>query len=820
MIKDPVCGMTVDPSKTPHHAEHDGRAFHFCSAGCRTKFVADPDAFLGAHAGHHHGGAAAPVIDPVCGMTVDPAKTAHHAEHAGHAYHFCSAGCRTKFIANPDAYLSGKPRPEPMATPGAMWTCPMHPEIRQEGPGTCPICGMALEPEEPSLDDAPNPELVDFTRRLWVAGVLTIPLLVVSMFAEMLGLHVVSPAASPWIQLALTAPIVLWAGAPFFVRGWQSLRTRHLNMFTLIAIGVGAAFLYSLVATLAPGIFPDTFRTHGGMVPVYYEAAGVVVALVLLGQVLELRARAATGRAIRALMDLAPKTARRLRSDGSEEEVGLADVAAGDRLRVRPGEAIPVDGVVVEGRSSVDESMLTGEPAPVVKEVDAPVTGGTVNTTGSLVMEARAVGSDTMLARIVRMVAEAQRSRAPIQAVADRVSGWFVPLVVLISIATFVIWSLVGPEPRMGHALLNAIAVLVIACPCALGLATPMSIMVGTGRGAHAGVLVKNAEALQGLEKVDTLVIDKTGTLTEGKPKLVAIEATGAIEEGELLALAAAVEAQSEHPLAHAIVTAAKERGVQLGAVADFASQTGLGVSATVEGRQVVIGNAAQLRRIGADPAPLEEAADRRRREGAGVMLIAVDGQLAGLVAVADPVRDSAREAIAALRKEGLRVVMLTGDNRTTADAVARAVGGLDDVRADLRPEDKARIVAELKSSGARVAMAGDGINDAPALAAADVGLAMGTGTDVAIESAGMTLTRGDLSAIVRARKLAHATMRNIRQNLFFSFLFNGIGVPIAAGVLYPVAGLLLSPMLAGAAMALSSFTVVLNALRLNAVKL
>ncbi|MBI0476942.1 heavy metal translocating P-type ATPase [Sphingomonas sp. MA1305] len=820
MVKDPVCGMMVDPAKTAHHAEHDGHAFHFCSAGCRTKFIADPDAFLGAHAGHHHGDAAATVTDPVCGMTVDPAKTAHHAEHAGHAYHFCSAGCRTKFIANPDAYLSDKPRPEPMATPGAMWTCPMHPEIRQEGPGTCPICGMALEPEEPSLDDAPNPELVDFTRRLWVAGALTIPLLVVSMFAEMLGLHVVSPAASPWVQLALTAPIVLWSGAPFFVRGWQSLRTRHLNMFTLIAIGVGAAFLYSLVATFAPGIFPATFRTHGGMVPVYYEAAGVVVALVLLGQVLELRARAATGRAIRALMDLAPKTARRLLPDGSEEEVGLGDVAAGDRLRVRPGEAIPVDGVVVEGRSSVDESMLTGEPAPVLKEADAPVTGGTVNTTGSLVMEARAVGSDTMLARIVRMVAEAQRSRAPIQAVADRVSGWFVPLVVLISIATFVVWSLVGPEPRMGHALLNAIAVLVIACPCALGLATPMSIMVGTGRGAHAGVLVKNAEALQGLEKVDTLVIDKTGTLTEGKPKLVAVEATGAIDEGELLALAAAVEAQSEHPLAHAIVTAAKERGLQLGAVADFASQTGLGVSATVDGRQVVIGNAAQMRRIGADPASLDEAADRRRCEGAGVMLVAVDGQLAGLFAVADPVRGSAREAIAALRKEGLRIVMLTGDNRTTADAVARAVGGLDDVRADLRPEDKARIIAELKTSGARVAMAGDGINDAPALAAADVGLAMGTGTDVAIESAGMTLTRGDLSAIVRARKLAHATMRNIRQNLFFSFLFNGIGVPIAAGVLYPVAGILLSPMLAGAAMALSSFTVVLNALRLNAVKL
>ncbi|KXV19179.1 haloacid dehalogenase [Acetobacter malorum] len=679
---------------------------------------------------------------------------------------------------------------------------------------------MALEPEEPSLDDAPNPELVDFTRRLWVAGALTIPLLVVSMFAEMLGLHIVSPVASPWVQLALTAPIVLWAGAPFFVRGWQSIRTRHLNMFTLIAIGVGAAFLYSVVATVAPGIFPATFRTHGGMVPVYYEAAGVVVTLVLLGQVLELRARAATGRAIRALMDLAPKTARRIGANGAEEEVSLADVAAGDRLRVRPGEAVPVDGVVVEGRSSVDEAMLTGEPAPVLKEVGAPVTGGTVNGTGSLVMEARAVGSDTMLARIVRMVAEAQRSRAPIQAVADRVSGWFVPLVVLISVATFVVWSLVGPEPRMGHALLNAIAVLVIACPCALGLATPMSIMVGTGRGAHAGVLVKNAEALQAFEKVDTLVIDKTGTLTEGKPKLIGVEAVTGADEGDLLALAAAVEAQSEHPLAHAIVTAAKDKDVVLGRVEEFASQTGLGVSATVDGHQIVIGNAAQMKRVGVDPAPVEAAADRHRRDGAGVMLVAIDGKLAGLLAVADPVRSTAREAIATLRREGLRVVMLTGDNATTADAVARAVGGLDDVRADLKPEDKARIVAELKASGARVAMAGDGINDAPALAAADVGLAMGTGTDVAIESAGMTLTRGDLSAIVRARKLARATMRNIRQNLFFSFLFNGIGVPVAAGVLYPVAGILLSPMLAGAAMALSSFTVVLNALRLNATKL
>jgi Cu+-exporting ATPase len=825
---DPKPSPSAEPAASasccsPAAAPHPGGVATAPVSGCRSS--PEPVAVAQVTKGSCCSGKAgsepaATATDPVCGMAVDPAKTAHHAEHAGHEYHFCRAGCRTKFVANPDAYLGDKPKPEPMATPGAIWTCPMHPQVRQEGPGTCPICGMALEPEEPSLDDAPNPELVDFTRRLWVAGALTIPLLIVSMFAEMTGLHVVGPAASPWVQLGLTAPIVLWAGWPFFERGWTSIRTRHLNMFTLIAIGVGAAFLYSVVATLAPGIFPPTFRMHGGMVPVYYEAAGVVVTLVLLGQVLELRARAATGRAIRALMDLAPKTARRLRADGSEEEVGLADVATGDRLRVRPGEAIPVDGVVVEGRSSVDESMLTGEPAPVLKEVDSAVTGGTVNGTGSLVMEARAVGSDTMLARIVRMVAEAQRSRAPIQAVADRVSGWFVPLVVLISIATFITWSLVGPEPRMGHAILNAIAVLVIACPCALGLATPMSIMVGTGRGATAGVLVKNAEALQGLEKVDTLVIDKTGTLTEGKPKLIAVETVGAVEKNDMLALAAAVEGQSEHPLAHAIVVAAKERGLQLGTVADFASQTGLGVSALVNGRSVVIGNAAQISRIGADPKPLDAAADMHRKEGAGVILVAIDGALAGLLAVADPVRASAHDAIAALRAEGLRVVMLTGDNRGTADAVARAVGGLDEVRADLLPEDKARIIGELKASGATVAMAGDGINDAPALAAADVGLAMGTGTDVAIESAGMTLTRGDLSAIVRARKLARATMRNIRQNLFFSFLFNGIGVPVAAGVLYPIAGILLSPMLAGAAMALSSFAVVLNALRLNTVKL
>lgn len=787
-----------------NHADHTAHHGHDCCAEI-TDAASTPER----------------VTDPVCGMTVDPAATAHHGWHEGQEHHFCSASCRTKFLADPERYLSDEPRPVAEATPGAIWTCPMHPEIRREGPGTCPICGMALEPEEPSLDDAPNPELVDFTRRFWISAALAVPLLVISMIAEMLGMQIVSPAASPWVQFALTAPIVLWAGKPFFERGWTSIRTRHLNMFTLIAIGVGAAFLYSLVATFAPGLFPPTFRAHGGMVPVYYEAAGVVVTLVLLGQVLELRARAATGQAIRALLDLAPKTARRIRDDGSEEEVSLGDVAAGDRLRVRPGDAIPVDGVVVEGRSSVDESMLTGEPVPVGKTADDPVTGGTVNGTGSLVMEARAVGSDTMLARIVRMVAEAQRSRAPIQAVADRISGWFVPLVVAIAVAAFIVWNFVGPEPRFGHALLNAIAVLIIACPCALGLATPMSIMVGTGRGAHAGVLVKNAEALQALEKVDTLVIDKTGTITEGKPELIATEVLGGrYRQDDLLGLAAAVEAQSEHPLAHAVVTAARERGITLGKTEDFESRTGLGVSAVVEGRAVVIGNAAQMARIGADPSVLEVGAGLHRKGGAGVMFVAIDGSLAGLLAVADPVRENARDAIAALRAEGMRVVMLTGDNQATADAVAHAVGGLDDVQADLRPEDKARIVGELKAAGAKVAMAGDGINDAPALAAADVGLAMGTGTDVAIESAGMTLTRGDLTAIVRARRLADATMRNIRQNLFFSFLFNGAGVPIAAGILYPSFGILMSPMFAGAAMALSSFTVVLNALRLNRVKL
>ncbi|MBY0285176.1 MAG: heavy metal translocating P-type ATPase [Sphingomonas sp.] len=753
-------------------------------------------------------------------MTVDMLSKAHQSTHDGHPYYFCSPGCRAKFVADPNRYLADTSPPEPApAAEGAIWTCPMHPQIQRPGPGACPICGMALEPEEPSLNDAPNPELIDFKRRFWVSAVLAVPLLVLTMGSELLGLRLLEPQISPWVQLALAAPIVLWAGAPFFARGWASLRSRHLNMFTLVSIGVGAAFLYSLVATLAPGLFPDTFKM-AGVAPVYYEAAGVVVALVLLGQVLELRARAATGKAIRALLNLAPKTARRIAQDGTESEIPLSGVAMGDRLRIRPGESVPVDGIVVDGKSSVDESMLTGEPLPVAKAAASALTGGTVNGTGSLVMEAQAVGSDTTLARIVKMVAEAQRSRAPIQAVADRISGWFVPLVILVAIVTFAVWSLIGPEPRIGHALLNAIAVLIIACPCALGLETPMSIMVGTGRGAQTGVLVKSAEALQAFEQVDTLLIDKTGTLTEGKPKLVGMETIGALRDDDLLRLAASVEARSEHPLAHAIVTAAMERGLTLGEPEDFAVQVGSGISAKVDGRIVVIGNTAQMTRIGVDPQPLFEASEAKRREGAGIMLIAIDGALASFIAVADPVRANARESIEALRRQGLRVIMLTGDNPTTAQIVADAVGGLDGVHADLKPEDKARIVGELKAKGAKVAMAGDGINDAPALAAADVGLAMGTGTDVAIESAGITLTKGDLAAVVRARKLAKAAMGNIRQNLFFSFLFNGIGVPVAAGVLYPATGLLMSPMFAGAAMALSSLTVVANALRLNRIRL
>uniref|UniRef100_UPI0035CC3AA2 copper-transporting P-type ATPase n=1 Tax=uncultured Sphingomonas sp. TaxID=158754 RepID=UPI0035CC3AA2 len=696
----------------------------------------------------------------------------------------------------------------------------MHPAVRQRLPGVCPICGMALEPVLVSADEPANPELADFTRRFWAAALLCIPLLALAMGGDMLGSGLFPGGLSPWIELVLCTPIVAGAGWPVFSRAWTSVVTRRLNMFTLIGLGVGAAFLYSLIATIVPGLFSPSLRDHGGMVPVYYESAGMVVTLVLLGQILELRARAATGNAIRALLHLSPKMARRIAEDMSETDVPVSEVVIGDRIRIRPGEAVPVDGVVLEGRSSVDESMLTGESAPVQKMPASALTGGTINGSGSLILGVRAVGTDTMLARIVRMVSEAQRSRAPIQAVADRVSSWFVPLVIAIAVATFAIWLVIGPEPRFGHALLNAVSVLIIACPCALGLATPMAIIVGTGRGAKAGVLVKNAEALQALAAVDTLVIDKTGTLTEGHPKLVAIKTLGCEPENAVLALAAALEARSEHPLGLAIVASASDRKLALTEVANFQSQAGLGVSGRVDGRLVVIGNAAQMERVGIEPAPLEATADHHRNTGASTMFVAVDGHLVGLLAVADPVRSASGPAIQALRADGLRIVMLTGDNLGTATAVAKAVGGIDEVRADLRPEDKARIVSELRAAGAKVAMAGDGVNDAPALAVADIGVAMGSGTDVAIASAGLTLTKGDLSALVRARRLSKAVMRNIRQNLFFSLVFNGVGVPIAAGTLYPLTGTLLSPMIAGAAMALSSLAVVGNALRLSSVRL
>ncbi len=695
----------------------------------------------------------------------------------------------------------------------------MHPEIRRDGPGDCPICGMALEPLVPTLDDAPNPELADMTRRFAVCAVLSVPLLVLTMGAELTGWEPLPMRASVWLQLALASVVVLWGAAPFFRRGWASLANRSLNMFTLIAIGVGAAYLFSLVATLAPGLFPPAARTMGGMVPVYFEAAAVITTLVLLGQVLELRARSATGRAIRALLGLAPTTARRVRADGSDEDVPLEAIAVGDTLRVRPGEKVPVDGLVIEGHSSVDESMISGEPVPVEKGAGDKVTGATVNGTGALLMKAERVGSETMLSRIVHMVAEAQRSRAPIQAMADTVSGWFVPAVIGAAALTFAAWLLLGPEPRLSHALVNAVAVLIIACPCALGLATPMSIMVGTGRGASAGVLVRNAEALEVTERIDTLVVDKTGTLTLGRPALVAVVPAKGFAEDEVLRLAASLERGSEHPLAAAIVAGAKARGVAVPDNADFASHTGRGVTGTVESRAVGLGNLALMEQLGVDAAALVARADALRGDGQGVMFAALDGRLAGLVVVADPVKESAVEAVAALQRDGVHVVMLTGDNRRTAEAVARKVG-IDEVLADVLPEQKQAKVEALKAAGRRVGMAGDGINDAPALAAADVGIAMGTGTDVAMESAAVTLVKGDLAGIVRARRLSRATMRNIRQNLFFSFVFNAAGIPLAAGALYPSTGLLLSPMVAGAAMALSSVAVIGNALRLRTVRL
>jgi Cu+-exporting ATPase len=695
----------------------------------------------------------------------------------------------------------------------------MHPEIRRDGPGSCPICGMALEPLEPSLEEGPNPELIDMTRRFWVSTAFTVPLAVLVIAAELFGLEIMPMRTLVWVQLALATPVVLWGGWPFFERFWASLKSRNLNMFTLIGLGVGVAYGYSVVAALVPEIFPASLETMAGLVPVYFEAAAVITTLVLLGQVLELRARSATGKAIRALLGLAPKTARKVHDDGSEEDIPLEHVHVGDLLRVRPGEKVPVDGIVVEGHSSVDESMISGEPVPVEKVANDKVVGATVNGTGSLLVRAERVGRDTMLSQIVRMVAEAQRSRAPIQALADKVSAWFVPGVALVAAIAFVVWSFVGPEPRLAHALVNAIAVLIIACPCALGLATPMSIMVSTGRGATAGVLVKNAEALELMEKVDTLVVDKTGTLTLGKPKFITVKAESGFEDREVLRLAAALERGSEHPLAAAIVEGAEERGLDLPAAQNFQSHTGKGVSGTVDGRKVALGNNVLLAELGADVTVLEALANEHRSEGEGVMFVAIDGRAAGLIVVADPIKPSAAEAVALLQREGIHVVMMTGDNRRTAEAVARRVG-IDEVAAEVLPHQKQATVEKLRREGRRVAMAGDGINDAPALAAADVGIAMGTGTDVAMESAAVTLVKGDLNGIVRARRLSHATMRNIRQNLFFSFVFNGAGVPIAAGVLYPSFGLLLSPIIAGAAMAFSSVAVIGNSLRLRSARL
>lgn len=760
------------------------------------------------------------VKDPVCGMDVDPHKAQHRATHAAQPYYFCSAGCRTKFLNDPDRYL-GPAKAAVDIAEGTIYTCPMHPEVRQVGPGSCPICGMALEPLLVTADAGPNPELVDMTRRFWIGLALSLPVLALEMGSHLTGLdHVIGRSTSNWLQLALATPVVLWAGWPFFERAWASLRTRNLNMFTLIAMGTGVAWIYSVVATIAPDIFPAAFRAVDGSVAVYFEAAAVITALVLLGQVLELRAREATGGAIRALLDLAPKTARRINVDGSEEEVALDTVAVGDQLRVRPGEKIPVDGEVIDGRSAVDESMVTGESMPVTKDKGDRVIGGTMNRSGALVLAARKIGRDTMLAQIVQLVAEAQRSRAPIQRLADQVSGYFVPAVIAVALLAFAAWAIWGPEPRFSYGLVAAVAVLIIACPCALGLATPMSIMVGIGRGAGLGVLIKNAEALERLEKVDTLIVDKTGTLTEGKPSVIRIvPVAGYLQEDELLRLAASVERASEHPLADAIVREAEKRKIATVPVSEFDSPTGKGALGIVEGRKILLGNAKFLEEYGVDASTIAHEAEALRADGATAIFVAVDGKAAGVIAIADPVKASTLEALAALRSEGLRVVMLTGDNWTTARAVAKQLG-IDDVEAEVLPDQKSRVVERYKAEGRVVAMAGDGVNDAPALAAADVGIAMGTGTDVAIESAGVTLLKGDLNGIVRARRLSEATMRNIRQNLFFAFIYNAAGVPIAAGVLYPVFGLLLSPIIAAAAMALSSVSVIANAIRLRVVRL
>jgi Cu+-exporting ATPase len=757
------------------------------------------------------GGGDACLTDPVCGMMVDPATSRHRFEHASNTFHFCCAGCRDKFAADPERFLA--PKVQPPATPGSVYTCPMHPEIRQTGPGSCPICGMALEPITVTAEPGANPELVDMTRRLWIGAALTVPVVALDMLPH-LGVN------ANWPQLILATPIVVWAGWPFFRRGWDSLLHRSLNMFTLIALGTGAAWAYSIVATLAPGLFPAGFHAPDGDVAVYFEPAAVITVLVLVGQVLELRAREQTGGAIRALLNLAPKTARRITDSGDdEEEVPLEQIHPGDRLRVRPGDSVPVDGEVLDGAGAVDEAMVTGEAMPVTKRPGDHVIGGTINGTGALIIRADRVGSETVLARIVAMVAEAQRSRAPIQRLADFVAGWFVPAVIAAALIAFAAWAVWGPPPALAYALIAAVSVLIIACPCALGLATPMSIMVGIGKGASVGVLIRSAEALERLEKVDTLVLDKTGTLTEGRPRVVTVVRTGEWSETEVLTVAASVERASEHPLAAAVVAAAHERGMPLVEPENFRSLTGMGVTGEVGGKAVALGNSNLLRDLGIKLGELESTAEQLRRGGATALFLAVDGKAAAVIAIADPIKPTTSDALRLLRALGLRIVMLTGDNRTTAGAVA---GRLDiaEVVADVLPADKHDLVRRLKHEGHVVAMAGDGVNDAPALAAADIGIAMGTGTEVAIASAGITLVKGDLTGIVRATLLSRATMRNIRQNLFFAFIYNAIGIPIAAGVLYPVAGILLSPVIAALAMSFSSVSVIANALRLRRLRL
>ena len=773
---------------------------------------------------HDHAGlalVAERVKDPVCGMNVDPAVTAHHATHEGDDFHFCSAGCRTKFRADSARYLDPKPPAAASAVLAqAIYTCPMHPQIRQRGPGACPICGMGLEPADVTADAGPNPELIDMTRRFWIGLGLAAPVVVLAMGGHLAGHAMpISAALSGWLQLGLTTPVVLWAGWPFLARGWMSVRTWRLNMFTLIGLGVAVAYLASVAALVAPGLFPADARDAAGMAPVYFEAAAVIVVLALLGQVLELRARERTGGAIRALLDLSPKTARRFAAGGAEEDVTLDLVRVGDRLRVRPGERIPVDGEVLEGRTSVDESLVTGEAMPVEKTAGAKLIGGAINRTGSVVMRAEKVGSDTLLARIVQMVADAQRSRAPIQRLADQVSGWFAPAVIVVALAAAAIWAVAGPEPRAAHALLAAVSVLIIACPCALGLATPMSIMVGVGRGASAGVLIRNAEALERLGGVDTLVFDKTGTLTEGRPVVVSIAPAAGFSEGEILRLAASLERDSEHPLSGAMVRAAAERGVPLANATGFESVTGRGVVGNVGGRRIAVGTGPFVAEQGVDPASHAAQAQALREMAATVVFVAADGALAGLIAIADPIKPSAASAIADLRGEGLRLVMLTGDARATALAVAGHLG-IDEVEAEVLPQDKAASVQRLRAQGRRVAMAGDGVNDAPALAAADVGIAMGGGADAAIESAGVTLLGGDLAGLVRARRLSRAVMANVRQNLAFAFAYNLAAVPLAAGVLYPAFHLLLTPEVGAAAMSLSSVSVIANALRLRSLRL